>query len=80
MTGLRAFEGQMPFQKYQGPPIVVRCLLFCLFIAEKILYSIEPGQTMSHYSSMSMMDIDDTTWYQGSRPIKVWGNMSHVQK
>ena len=25
MTGLWAFETQMPFQKYQGPPIVVRC-------------------------------------------------------
>ena len=24
MTGLWAFETQMPFQKYQGPPIVVR--------------------------------------------------------
>ena len=24
VTGLRAFEGQMPYQKYQGPPIVVR--------------------------------------------------------
>ena len=24
MTGLWAFEGQMPYQKYQGPPIVVR--------------------------------------------------------
>ena len=25
ITGLWAFEGQMPYQKYQGPPIVVRC-------------------------------------------------------
>ena len=24
MTGLWAFEGQMPYQNYQGPPIVVR--------------------------------------------------------
>ena len=24
VTGLWAFETQMPFQKYQGPPIVVR--------------------------------------------------------
>ena len=24
VTGLWAFERQMPFQKYQGPPIVVR--------------------------------------------------------
>ena len=25
MTGLWAFETQLPYQKYQGPPIVVRC-------------------------------------------------------
>ena len=24
VTGLRAFEGHLPYQKYQGPPIVVR--------------------------------------------------------
>ena len=27
MTGLWAFEVQMPYQKYQGPPTVVRCHL-----------------------------------------------------
>ena len=27
MTGLRAFEGQLPFQKYQAAPIVVRYLI-----------------------------------------------------
>jgi hypothetical protein len=26
MTGLWAFETQLPYQKYQGPPIVVRWL------------------------------------------------------
>ena len=25
VTGLRAFETHLPYQKYQGPPIVVRC-------------------------------------------------------
>ena len=29
MIGLRAFEVQLPYQKYQGPPIVVR---FCSFV------------------------------------------------
>ena len=27
VTGLWAFEGQMPYQKYQGPPIVVRWII-----------------------------------------------------
>ena len=27
VTGLWGFEGQMPYQKYQGPPIVVRLSL-----------------------------------------------------
>jgi hypothetical protein len=26
MTGLWAFETQLPYQKYQGPSIVVRCM------------------------------------------------------
>ena len=33
MTGLRAFEGEMPFQKYQAPPIVVRYISFYMYIS-----------------------------------------------
>ena len=31
MTGLWAFEGHLPYQKYQGPPIVVRFVLMTIF-------------------------------------------------
>ena len=36
VTGLRAFEEHLPYQKYQGPPIVVRyvCLEILLFPAK----------------------------------------------
>ena len=27
MTGLGAFEEHLPYQKYQGPAIVVRCII-----------------------------------------------------
>ena len=30
MTGLWPFEVPLPYQKYQRPPIVVRCLCMCL--------------------------------------------------
>ena len=44
MTGLWAFEGQMPYQKYQGPPIVVR---YVLWRFHKVCKSYKFGQKIS---------------------------------
>jgi hypothetical protein len=40
VTGLRAFEGQLPYQKYRRPPIVVRLPEIALFWFIRYIFSV----------------------------------------
>ena len=42
VTGLRAFEEHLPYQKYQGPPIVVRYV--CLELQQQLKNSLFEGE------------------------------------
>ena len=50
MAGLRAFETQMPYQKYQGPPIVVG-----LYIA--FVISIWPSKVFAIWDCIHLNDL-----------------------
>ena len=77
MTGLWAFETQMPFQKYQGPPIVVRYVPITslagqsLYVPRVIFECLQFGSFLFYLINQLYQVIVQTNKIQQNLPVPV---------